>query len=260
MPELHSKLGEYTRKIFEKRGIQVILDARVSVVTANEVITNNGQRIATATLISSIGNKLPKFAEDMGLSIERGKLATERTLNAKRQKRIWCLGDVALIPLNDDKKNLHYAPPTAQFAVQEAKFCADNIIAFIKGKVLNPFNYKPRGSLASLGSYSGVGEVFGIRLSGIIGWAVWRGFYILKIPGLVAKIRITLNWFYDYFLPRNIVYLEQKKKPAVSYLHFSKGEIIFHQDQLLDGFYMVASGKCKLQVTGKTGRKGFKKR
>lgn len=259
LPELHQKLGKYTEKVFKKRGIQVMLGARVDSVTANEVVTNTGERIATATLISSIGNKSPKFVEQMKLALERGKLKADSALNAEGQKNIWCLGDVALIPLNNDKDNPEYAPPTAQFAVQEAKHCADNIVANIENKPLVPFAYKPRGSLASLGSYSGVGEVFGIRVSGIIGWAVWRGFYILKIPGFVTKLRITLNWFYDYFLPRNIVYLEQKNKPSVNYMYFSAGEVIFHQDQLLDGFYMVASGKCQLRTRDKVGQKGFKR-
>ena len=119
-------------------------------------------------------------------------------------------------------------------------------MAQIDGKPLSNFAFKPKGSLASLGNYSGVGEVFGIRISGIIGWAVWRGFYIMKIPGVATKIRITLNWLYDYFLPRNIVHLQQLAPSSIHEQHYSVGEVVFHKGQLLDALYIIKSGRCVL--------------
>ncbi len=244
LKELHVKLGEYTAKQFARRGIDVVLNESVANATATEVVLASGRRISAATLISSIGNKTPEFIEAMHIPKERGRVLTERTLQVSGADGLWALGDVAMIPMDDDSKQ--YAPPTAQFAVQEAKHCARNLTALIHGKSLSDFSYKPQGSLASLGSYSGVGEVFGIRLSGIIGWAVWRGFYILKIPGLTSKIRITLNWLYDYFLPRNIVHLQQKQQTSLIRQYYSKGDVIFNKGQLLDALYIVESGKCQL--------------
>lgn len=250
LPELHPKLGEYTVSQFERRGIAVLLNESVASITGSEVVLTGGQRIAAATLISSIGNKTPAFVESLPVSLRRGKIPVEPTLQVGDIDGLWALGDIASVPLGSptrDGEYDSYAPPTAQFAVQEALHCARNIAAAITGKPLSQFAYKPRGSLASLGSYSGVGEVFGIRLSGIIGWAVWRGFYILRIPGLTTKIRITLNWLYDYFLPRNIVHLQQKNRPSLTRQHYSAGDTIFYKGQLLDAFYIIESGVCQLR-------------
>ena len=244
LPELHKKLGEYTAKQFEKRGIEVVLDDSVGNVTCQQVCLESGRKISASTMISSIGNKPPKFVESLGIELMRGKIPVQASMQLKEDENVWALGDVALVPMGDDGET--FAPPTAQFAVQEGVQCAENIAAQINGKTLKKFSYVPRGSLASLGSYSGVGEVFGVRLTGIIGWAVWRGFYIMKIPGLATKIRITLNWFYDYFLPRNIVHLQQKETLAVNEIHFSKGDIVFHKGQLLDGLYVVKSGRTAI--------------
>lgn len=244
LPELHRKLGAYTASQFAKRGIEVVLGDSVETVTSRKVSLKSGRNIPAATMISSIGNKPPKFVESLGVELVRGKIPVQASLQLVGDRNVWALGDVALIPM--DKEGKKFAPPTAQYAVQEAARCADNIVAQINGTQLKNFFFKPRGGLASLGSYSGVGEVFGIRLTGIVGWAVWRGFYILKIPGIATKIRITLNWLYDYFLPRNIVHLQQKQASSVSEMHFSKDDIVFHKGQLLDGLYVVKSGKAAL--------------
>lgn len=265
LPELHEKLGRYTEKKFAKRGIRVVLNQGVSRVTANEVTLENGETLPCASVISSIGNRPSSFIESIGLPLERNRIQVAPDLRVKDSADIWALGDIALIPLNDEATQ--FAPPTAQFAVQEAKLCAANIMVVIKGEAIKSattknaaikdqptkkFAYTPRGSLASLGSYSGVGELFGLRVSGILGWAIWRGFYIMRIPGIATKIRITLNWIYDYFLPRSIVHLEQKHQDSVRELHYAAGDIVFHKGQILDALYIVKSGRCVMK-----GRDGF---
>ena len=242
LPELHPKLGAYTVQRFAKRGIEVVLNTRAERMTHSCVMLNNGRHIDTATVISSIGNKTPEFVASLNLELMRGKLAVEQDLRVKGTQNIWALGDIAAIPL--DSSGTQFAPPTAQFAVAEAASCAANVVNQLNDKPLRAFKFKPKGSLASLGSYSGVGEVFGIRLTGILGWAVWRGFYILKIPGFATKIRITLNWFYDYFLPRNIVHLQQKEISGLKEGHYNKGDIVFSKGQRLDALYIVKTGRC----------------
>ena len=250
LPELHEKLGRYTEKKFAKRGIEVILDQGVSKVTVRQVTLENGEKIPCSTLISSIGNKPPEFIKSLNLPLVRQRIAVNQDLSVPDVKDIWALGDIAVIPLDADGEKL--APPTAQFAVQEAKLCAANLVAALEGKSTQPFAYTPRGSLASLGSYSGVGELFGIKVSGILGWMIWRGFYILRIPGFSTKARITLNWVFDYLFPRSIVYLQQKKQGNIREVHFSAGDVMFKQGQLLDGLCVIKSGRCELR-----GAEGF---
>jgi len=244
LPELDEKLGFYTKERFEKRGIKVILGQRVSRVTDLEVTLEGGDVITAGTVISSIGNRPPQFIQSLNLELERNRIPVGRDLRAKDTESIWALGDIALVPL--DEAGEKFAPPTAQFAVREAKRCASNLVAHIKGKKTKPFAYKPRGSLASLGSYSGVGELMGVKVSGFLGWVIWRTFYISMIPNFAAKVRILLNWFYDYFFPRSIVYLQQKNTSSITEMHFAAGEEVYHKGQVLDALYIIKSGKCVL--------------
>lgn len=245
LPELDEKLGRYTEKKFAKRGIKVVLNQGVTKVTARQVTLENGDKIPCSTVISSIGNRPPEFIQSLKIPLFRQRIAVNQDLSVPNVDNIWALGDIAAVPLDKDCEKL--APPTAQFAVQEAKFCADNLVATLEGKDTKPFAYTPRGSLASLGSYSGVGELFGIKVSGMLGWMIWRAFYIMRIPGFATKARITLNWVFDYIFPRSIVYLQQKKTSNIREVHFSKGDIMFKKEQLLDALCIVKSGRCMLR-------------
>ena len=248
LPELHEKLGRYTHDRFAQRGIEVVLNQGVSKVTARQVTLENGDEIQCKTLISSIGNRPPEFIQSLNIPLVRNRIAVQQDLSVPNVKDIWALGDIAAIPLGGPVDTTEkFAPPTAQFAVQEAKQCADNVVAKLEGKATQNFAYTPRGSLASLGSYSGVGELFGIRVSGLLGWMIWRGFYILRIPGFTTKARITLNWVFDYLFPRSIVYMQQKKTNSLREVHFSAGDIMFHKGQLLDALCIVKSGRCELR-------------
>jgi NADH dehydrogenase len=87
---------------------------------------------------------------------------------------VYAIGDCAVIPNIEDPEGRAHAP-TAQNAVREAKVLADNILARIDGREQRPFRYKPLGQLASIGAHTGVGEVFGIKVRGLLAWFMWRG-------------------------------------------------------------------------------------
>jgi NADH:ubiquinone reductase (H+-translocating) len=44
-----------------------------------------------------------------------------------------------------------------------------------------------------------------VRFSGLFAWVMWRGIYLLKLPGLERKIRVLVDWTIELFFPRDIV-------------------------------------------------------
>ena len=84
---------------------------------------------------------------------------------------VWALGDCALVPNAHDGKP---APPTAQFAVCEGQLLASNVRAVLRGEKTQPFDHGSLGAMASIGHMKGVAQVFGIPLSGLPPWLLWR--------------------------------------------------------------------------------------
>ena len=63
---------------------------------------------------------------------------------------------------------------------------------------------KAPGQLAAIGRRTGVARIFGLKFSGVIGWALWRTVYLMKLPRLEKKIRVGLRWALDVVFERDI--------------------------------------------------------
>lgn len=241
LPELPASLGRYAQKKMEKYGLEVLLDMAAVSATANAVYLEDKSCIPTATLVLTIGTEASSIARSLPTELRRDRIAVDRYLRVESLPNVWALGDAALIPLGDTAAD-GYAPPTAQFAVREAKLLAENLAAQVRDINMQPFRFKPRGIMASVGNYRAVAEFFGMRLSGFHVWLIWRSLYLMMIPSLVTRIRIAMDWMLDYFLPRSIVQIAQRPGTACAFQCFAKGDIIFQPGEINDGFYMVVSG------------------
>ncbi len=152
LPELTSKLSEYAHTQLSKRGVKIFVNTSITSATAKSVFLYSGKRIQTDTLVSTVGNGPTELVKSLPIELKWGKIQTDRHLRVKDAKYIWAIGDAALIPINDTE----FAPPTAQFTVQEAKCLVKNIQASLREQTLNVFFYKPKGSMASIGNRTAV--------------------------------------------------------------------------------------------------------
>jgi len=246
LPELPESLSEYAQRKLEGRGITIELNTGLASATASSVQFDNGTSIDAQTILSTIGNGPCELVKTLDIELVRGKIPTDRSLRVRSHDNVWAVGDSALIALDDDARN--FAPPTAQFATAQAKRVASNIASALINKPVQPFAFRPKGSLASIGHYSAVADVFGIRLSGLIAWFMWRGFYILRLPGFATKVRVTLNWLFDYILPRNIVQMRDNPSAATRFVRLKKDDVLFRPGQIVDGFYAVVHGSLESRI------------
>jgi NADH:ubiquinone reductase (H+-translocating) len=253
--ELPASLGEYTRAFFEKRGIEVRLRTGIREATGTAIVTTDGELIGTRTLVATIGNAPSPLVAKIGLPNERGRIRTDRTLRVEGRDDIWALGDAALIPLVETPSERgDYAPPTAQFAVREARALAKNVAASLEGRPGEPFVYKSKGALASLGAHRGVAEVYGVRLTGLPAWLLWRGYYLSFVPGFATKMRVAAQWLLDSLVGRSTVQTGIRQGPGTRYIRYRAGDRVFEDGNRADGFYAVVEGAFELRVRDADGR------
>ncbi len=207
LPELSKKLGNKTNAMFTKRGIEVHLNARAVEVVDGCVKLKSGETIHGGTVICTIGTTPHNFLGHTGLPSERGRLVVQNDMSVNGVEGLWAIGDCAAVP---NAYNGNTCPPTAQFADRQAKLLAKNINNAIRNKPTKSFRYKPAGSLASIGHNKAVAEIYGFEISGFIGWLMWRGIYLLKVPTLARKVRLFLEWNWAMFFPPDLSHLDFK--------------------------------------------------
>jgi NADH:ubiquinone reductase (H+-translocating) len=134
--------------------------------------------------------------------------------------------------------------PTAQHAIREAKNAAQNIVATMRGGEKRAFAFEGLGKMGSLGHYSAVAEIMGMRLSGFLAWSVWRIVYLMKMPTLNRKVRIFLDWALSVVFPPDLVEVRFEAENGVCKQHFEAGEVVFYQGDVGDKVYIIESGEC----------------
>ena len=92
-----------------------------------------------------------------------------------------------------------------------------NIIAELRGEPLVPYEHAYAGSVASLGLYKGVAEIYGIQLRGFPAWFVHRTYHVARVPTLNRKVRVLTDWTIALFFPREIVSLGAFQDPRAEF-------------------------------------------
>ena len=199
LPELPASLGLAALRSLASRGVEVKLDARVVEVSGAGAMLAAGGLVPGATVICTVGTRPNAILEQIDAPRERGRIVVQPDLSVAGHDGLWALGDCALVTNALDGS---IAPPTAQYAVRQAKQLARNILASLKGGATRPFRYRNRGMMASIGHLKGVAEVFGIPLAGLPAWFLWRAYYLSQMPTFGRKLRIFVEWTWGmFFLP-----------------------------------------------------------
>ncbi|MBI4179426.1 FAD-dependent oxidoreductase [bacterium] len=250
LPEVEEKLGLFAAKILEERGVQIRFKTRLAAATKTEAILSTGERIATRTLISTVPASPNPIIEKIELPKDRGHVKANLELQVEGSDHIWSLGDCAVVPHPSGKG---FCPPTAQFGMRQAAVAAHNIVASIRGGTRKQFAFKGLGSMCSLGHQSGVADVMGFHISGILAWLMWRVIYLSKLPGFDRKVKVTIAWLLDFFFPPDLVQLKLFPMGAVVQEHYEVGQEIFHKGDLGDRIYIIVSGKAQVSVEDGAG-------
>jgi NADH dehydrogenase len=171
-------------------------------VSESSVTLDPGGEVPASTVFWTAGIAPNPFVEKLGVPLDRhGAVVVDQYLAVPGNPGLWALGDCAGIP---NPKGGTYTT-TAQNAEREGPVLADNILASIQGRPLRAFTYQPVGMMTALGRRRAVGQLYGRQFSGLPAWAMWRGAYLSKLPGLDRKARVAVDWLLDAVFPPDLV-------------------------------------------------------
>jgi len=90
-------------------------------------------------------------------------------------------------------------PQVAQPAIQGGHHVARQITRRLAGAPPEPFSYRDKGSMATIGRHDAVAEFpNGQRLHGVVGWLAWLGLHIVYLMGFRNRANVLVNWAWNY--------------------------------------------------------------
>ncbi|HLH00100.1 MAG TPA: FAD-dependent oxidoreductase [Bryobacteraceae bacterium] len=241
LQEMAEPLALFAQKVLKKRGVELILKDRLVAATSEKAILKSGGEIPCKTIISTVPSAPVPVLAKLDCAKDKGSLQVNTSLElVGHEGHVWALGDCASITTVSGKS----VPPTAQHATREATTCASNIVAAIRGGRPAQFAFEGLGTLGSLGHGSAVAQILGMKISGVIAWILWRAIYLMKIPGIKTKVRISIDWFIHLLFPPDLAQTRVQQESGIKRQHFEPGDIVFHQGDLGDSVYVIEQGDC----------------
>ena len=210
LPELGPELGNFTRDKLVSRGIEVLLNSKLTASTPDDVTLDDGRVIPTKFVVWTGGNTAPPQLAQFTTASDDARVLTTRAMLVEGHPNVWALGDCARIP----DGNGRYYPPTAQHALRQARVLAGNLAASLHGRAATQFDFDTIGQMASIGRRSGVAQILGYKFSGFTAWFLWRTVYLAKLPRWEKRIHVALNWFLDLFFSKDSVQFMSFRAPG----------------------------------------------
>jgi len=110
-------------------------------------------------------------------------------------ENIFAIGDIAYM-VTEDYPGGH--PQVAQPAIQQGEQLARNLKRLLQGRPMEPFRYKDKGTMATIGRNKAVVDLKHLRFAGFFAWFIWMFVHLMFLVGFRNKVVVFFNWTYNY--------------------------------------------------------------
>ncbi len=194
----HPSSRRHARTTLAKRGVEIRTGTAVEEVGSTRVRLSDGTTVPTHTLVWAAGVRAGTLAAALDVPTgPGGRISVGPDLRIPDHPGAFAIGDVAAIDDGDG----HVLPGVAQVAMQSGDHVARLIGREVvgDGDPTEPFTYRDKGSMATIGRRSAVTELgHGLRLTGTTAWLAWLGLHLLYLMGFRNRVSVFVSWAWNY--------------------------------------------------------------
>jgi NADH dehydrogenase len=194
-------LARFAARTLDRRGIEIVTGTTVSSVDPTGVVLSDGRRVDSHTMVWTAGVAPNPLLGKLGLPLDaRGRVPVDEMLRVAGAPHVWALGDCAAVP--NEATPGKTDPATCQHALRQARRLARNLRGTPR-----PYRYRTRGQMATLGRRHGIAVVGKMRVRGLPGWLIARGYHVLQLPFASRRARVLADWFVAAMFRRDVAEL-----------------------------------------------------
>ena len=184
-----------------KLGVAVLTQRTVVGVDGEGVTIEHGgsepERIPSRTVIWAAGvtasGLATRLAELTGAESDRaGRVTAERDLTLPGHPEVFALGD--MVRVRDAAGGSTVLPGVAPVAMQQGRYAAKVVRDRLRSRPTQPFRYRDKGNLATIGRGAAVADIKGFRLSGHIAWITWLVVHLWYLVGFQNRLLVLIRW------------------------------------------------------------------
>jgi NADH dehydrogenase len=207
----------------EQLGVEVLTNTIVTQVD-EQGVTAGDQRIDAACVLWAAGVRASSLGLTLGVPTDRaGRVQVREDLTIPEHSEVFVIGDLATILDGESGKPVPgVAPAATQMGVYAARLIAREAAARREGRpppARPPFDYRDKGSLATIGRNRAVVAMGKVRFSGLPAWLLWAVAHVLFLVSFRNRIAVAFSWLWTYFFhDRGARLITGKSTPRVKKL------------------------------------------
>lgn len=188
-------LSESALRQLKKLHVEVMTNSMVTDI-GRDWIRIGAEEMPAAVVLWAAGVAASPLGKKLGVALDRaGRPMVEPDLSIAGHKEVFVAGDLASVKQASGDP----VPGVAPGAIQMGTFAAKTIVADLKGEPRRPFSYWDKGTLATIGRNSAVGDLGPIHLSGLVAWLAWLFIHVYFLIGFRNRLRVIADWAWQYF-------------------------------------------------------------
>jgi NADH dehydrogenase len=191
-------LQTYAKKALEKRTVEVMLGEVVESIEPTRVRLKSGKVLNAHTLIWGAGLQANPLASGLGLALEHGnRVAVGPDVSLPGHPEVYGVGDIAWIT---DTKTNTVLPQLGSVALQAGEQAGENITRSLRGKKTEPFKYRDKGTMATIGRKAAVVQLpRGRTIKGTTAWLAWGSVHLALLSTGEDRARAIVDWTWAGF-------------------------------------------------------------
>lgn len=219
LDSMSENASEKAEKFLLDLGVSVWKNVRVTGYDGKTVTTNSDLSFDSATVIWTAGvqGALPHGLKADSFIKNVNRIKVNQFNQVEGYTNLFAIGDIAVM---SSEQYTQGHPMMAQPAMQQGRLLAENLIKIINKKEPKPFEYKDKGSMATIGRNKAVVDLPKFKFSGVFAWFVWMFVHLFSLIGFKNKAVVFLNWVYNYIRfdrEARLIMRPYKKRNQVSF-------------------------------------------
>ena len=149
--------------------------------------------IEAHTLVWGAGLQGNPLVQSLGLDLERGnRIGVGPELSVPDHPEVYAVGDIAAIT---DAKTDQVLPQLGSVALQSGEHAGETIARRLAGKETKPFEYRDKGTMATIGRGAAVVQMLGGRtMKGKKAQAAWGAVHLALLPTNEDRAKAVVDW------------------------------------------------------------------
>jgi NADH dehydrogenase len=179
----------------ERLGVTCMTGARVTEVDAQGVRLG-AERLDAATVLWAAGVLPSPLSRSLDTPLDSlGRAQVAADLSLPWRPEIFVIGDQARAAGPDGAP----FPGLAPVAMQQGRCAARNIVADLEGRPREPFKYRDKGQMATIGRRRAIVQVGRLKFGGWLAWYTWLVVHIFYLIGFKNRLLVLIQWAWSYF-------------------------------------------------------------